>query len=128
MVFAGAASLEGQGRTDLMSCEWLDVEPASQASPASFSRSGSPLSSPYLAENGSSWELIRLVNISGLRHTIRGGGFEYLGDIVSRIQGAQASRARMIEITYLEFALALAEARLGLVAYRSTAPPPHVPV
>lgn len=86
--------------------------------------SGIQLSDAIVGSNSFVLEIISDASSPTLRSSLRGGRLPKALAIDHLNHGAAASRARMVDLAYLEVATSLAYARAGTVAYYSTAPPP----
>jgi hypothetical protein len=86
--------------------------------------SGIQLSDAIVGSNAIVLEIAGDAGTPTLRSVLRGGRLPRALAIDHLNHGADASRARMLDLAYLEVATSLAYARAGTVAYHSTAPPP----
>jgi hypothetical protein len=117
------AALEAHGHRCATAARGIE-DIAAAASSVALTDPDFPTSEAFTQENGPTLGPIEVSTATAQRHSSRSHGTELTGPADSRSPGAVASRARMAAITYLDFALQLALARFGHVAYRSVIPPP----
>jgi hypothetical protein len=97
--------------------------PAGETTPAILTYSVFQPSTAVIGSNPLNLEITGNGTAPFLRYTMRGGRLPKALGIDPQSLDAAASRARMIDLSYREFATNLARARAGTVAYHSTAPP-----
>jgi hypothetical protein len=103
-----------------------EIAAPGEAGTAILTYAGFQTSTAIIGSNPLNLEITGNGNAPFLRYAMRGGRLPKAPGIEPQSPGAAASRARMIELSYREFATTLAHARAGTVAYRSTAPPPSL--
>lgn len=117
------AALEAHGHVCATAAAGVE-DSAPAASSVALTQPDFPTSEAFAQENGPALGPIEISTATAQRHSSRSHGTELTGPADRRSPGAIASRARMAAIAYLDFALELALARFGHVAYRSVIPPP----
>ncbi|HEX7118546.1 MAG TPA: hypothetical protein VF212_07160 [Longimicrobiales bacterium] len=128
LAFAFAVSLGASNRPDGTQAEAPAAVSLAGIPTASLAGADVPTSSACAVEDVPLLDVFGAQGDTTQRQTSRNGAADGLRLDQTRSHGALASRARRVGIAYLEFALELARARSGLVAYRSTAPPPPLSI
>lgn len=117
------------GQTDTPSSSPRPGSGPERAAAAALTEAAHPTSTAFVAAKLQGIESLVDRNGPGPRTAARSGRSASFGTLARGGRCALTSRARMAELAFREFATALAEARAGSIACRSTAPPdgsPHL--